>query len=142
VDSYLKAQKHTHPVTDGWKDKMEHSNKRLRAERNIYISAGCMFSFVVMCQMWSLIKRCVRERATRSLSLSERERQETERPRQRQGQRQTETDRERERERAPVYASFCISTIYIWEFPMALSLSLPPSLSSLSTSLPVCLLKT
>jgi hypothetical protein len=57
VDSYLKAQKHTHPVTDGWKDKMEHSNKRLRAERNIYISAGCMFAFVVMCQLWALIKR-------------------------------------------------------------------------------------
>lgn len=57
VDSYLKAQRHTHPETDGWKDKMEHSNKRLRAERNIYISAGCMFAFIVMCQLWALIKR-------------------------------------------------------------------------------------
>jgi len=36
---------------------MEHSNKRLRAERNIYISAGCMFAFVVLCQIWSLIAR-------------------------------------------------------------------------------------
>ena len=59
VDSYLKAQKHTHPETDGWKDKMDHSNKRLRAERNIYISAGCMFAFVVMCQLWALVKRCL-----------------------------------------------------------------------------------
>ena len=35
-----------------WKDKMEHTHKRLRAERNIYISAGCLFGFFVLCQLW------------------------------------------------------------------------------------------
>ena len=57
VDSCLKAKKHTHPETDGWKDKMEHTAKRLRAERNIYISGGTMFAFVVLCQLWVMIKR-------------------------------------------------------------------------------------
>merc|ERR1712216_398779 len=35
VDSCLKAKKHTHPDTDGWKDKMEHTAKR-RGQSAIY----------------------------------------------------------------------------------------------------------
>ncbi|EKX43782.1 hypothetical protein GUITHDRAFT_163753 [Guillardia theta CCMP2712] len=73
ADSYLKATKHRHPHTDGWKDKMEHQNKRLRAERNIYISFGCMFIFLVVCQLWSLIKRVteLEEKVARDEKLHE-----------------------------------------------------------------------
>eukprot|EP00286_Rhodomonas_abbreviata_P021961 CAMPEP_0181309720 /NCGR_PEP_ID=MMETSP1101-20121128/12169_1 /TAXON_ID=46948 /ORGANISM="Rhodomonas abbreviata, Strain Caron Lab Isolate" /LENGTH=90 /DNA_ID=CAMNT_0023416233 /DNA_START=256 /DNA_END=524 /DNA_ORIENTATION=- len=41
------------------KDKMFHDNKRLRAERNSYICFGCLFLFLVLVQLWVLLKKFI-----------------------------------------------------------------------------------
>ena len=50
VESIRTAAKHKHDAhhdNDGLKDKLFHDNKRLRSERNTYISFGCLFLVLV-----------------------------------------------------------------------------------------------
>jgi hypothetical protein len=39
--------------------KLEHQNKRLRAERNAYLSFGALFMALVISQLWSLLNRVI-----------------------------------------------------------------------------------
>ncbi|KAJ1476885.1 hypothetical protein T484DRAFT_1823302 [Baffinella frigidus] len=55
--SLHEGNKHRHVETEKLSDKFFHDAKRLRAERNTYITFGAMFMFLVLCQLWVIIKR-------------------------------------------------------------------------------------
>jgi hypothetical protein len=74
AESVRNASKHRHHHddghADGLKDKLFHDNKRLRAERNAYLSFGSLFLALVLSQLWVLLKRVidlVRHRASSHL---------------------------------------------------------------------------
>jgi hypothetical protein len=63
LESMRMAGKHRHHHddghADGLKDKLFHDNKRLRAERNAYLSFGSLFLALVLSQLWVLLKRVI-----------------------------------------------------------------------------------
>jgi len=62
AESIRTASEHSfkkHDFDGTVKDKMHHDLKRLRAERNSYIAFGCLFSFLVICQIWALMKKMI-----------------------------------------------------------------------------------
>jgi hypothetical protein len=63
VQSIRDAGKHRHHHddghADGLKDKLFHDNKRLRAERNSYLSFGSLFLALVLSQLWVLLNRVI-----------------------------------------------------------------------------------
>jgi len=59
VESVRKGSKHAHHHTDDFKEKLMTDIKRFRAERNSYIAFGCLFLFLLIWQIWVLLKKLI-----------------------------------------------------------------------------------